>query len=699
MHSSKNQFRSSLFASEHIARRRARKHNAFLAVCRQRHSGIIPHRHNAVKTRSLSGAKHSRFASRTNLVSCPPVQNVATSHKFTEAAPLSRERFPLVFALSVLFLAALWFGLCRQLSGEWLVNEQYNYGWFVPFFALYLFWLRWQDRPAPEVRRQTSEVSLPRRSLARRRVVGGQKLVALVIGIIALLLLLPLRLFEIANPEWRLLAWVHAASVVTLTLLLIWCTGGSRWVLHFAFPVAFIFVAVPWPTSVEVPIIQGLMRVVARVAAETAMLLGIPAQVEGNLIRVSTGLVGVNEACSGIRSLQTALMIGLLFGELKRLSILRRVALVAGAVAIALFANFVRAVFLVQVAATESISEVSRWHDTAGYTIIALVFVGTMGLAYLLGRKKAPVVASVSPAESGCSGTRVACKSQPARLPLQFPAPYLTAALCWLLFIEIGTAAWYRVHERQLVSGIRWSVQWPEQAPNFRKLKIDNEIRAVLRFDHGDAAAWTLTSVVAAVSAAQPATAERARDPNTFATPVNRSRENTISCLLYLFRWKPGRNSALLANLHRPDVCLPASGWRQAADDGVRNYPVTGSFELPFRHFEFQRTFGDPPPQTAHAFYCLSEDRASGGSASLGKTDSPGMFGNRSEWTRAERLDAVLEGRRHLGQQVIEAIFISSEPLSAPDAEAYLRNLVRDVIILREPQKQVGAVHRTARGD
>src|SRR5206468_11884499 len=166
-------------------------------------------------------------------------------------------------------------------------------------------------------------------------------------------------------------------------------------------------------TAVETPIIQGLMRMVAHVAAETAMLLGIPAQVEGNLIRVSTGLVGVNEACSGIRSLQTSLMIGLLFGELKRLSVLRRLLLVAGAVAIALFANLLRAVFLVSVATTKNISEVSRWHDIAGYTIVALVFVGTMALAYLLGRKKPahPVVAGVpakpkpregwSPAKSG----------------------------------------------------------------------------------------------------------------------------------------------------------------------------------------------------------------------------------------------------------------------------------------------------------
>src|SRR2546429_2974840 len=144
------------------------------------------------KTTSLPKG-HSRFALRTNLVSCPPVQNVATPHKFTEAALLSRERFPVAFALSVLFLGALWFGLCRELSGEWSVNEQYNFGWFVPFFALYLFWLRWQDRPAREVRGQKSEVR-------------SRTLIAAAIAIISLFLLLPVRLFEIANPEWRLLA-------------------------------------------------------------------------------------------------------------------------------------------------------------------------------------------------------------------------------------------------------------------------------------------------------------------------------------------------------------------------------------------------------------------------------------------------------------------------------------------------------------
>src|SRR4029077_217533 len=102
-----------------------------------------------------------------------------------------------------------------------------------------------------------------------------------------------------------------------------------------AFPILFTLVAVPWITPIEAPIVQELMRVVAAIASEVVALFGIPAQVEGTLIRIPNGIVGVNEACSGVRSLQTSLMIGLLFGELKRLSIFHRTMLVVAAIAIA----------------------------------------------------------------------------------------------------------------------------------------------------------------------------------------------------------------------------------------------------------------------------------------------------------------------------------------------------------------------------
>src|ERR1700730_6358773 len=347
-----------------------------------------------------------------------------------------------------IFLAALWFVLCRHLSSEWSVNAQYNYGWFVPFFALLLFWLRWEGRP-------------PCRPISRTR---WSSPLLLAIAVLALLLLFPVRLFEIGNPDWRPLGWVHAAAVATLTLLYIWYRGGATWLRHFAFPIGFFFVAVPWVTPMEAPIIQGLMRVIAALASETANLFGIPAQLEGNLIRVSTGLVGVNEACSGVRSLQTALMIGLLFGELKRLSIWRRIALLFAAAAIAFVGNYARAFFLVWIAATQHVSAIDHWHDFAGYSIVAAVFVGSLGLAALLGRgpasDKPPTqdrfgVPWATPqafasrrtwqeAEARSQKTVVAgvppamnLAVQPTRLPLQLHPSYFFAALVWLVAVEV----------------------------------------------------------------------------------------------------------------------------------------------------------------------------------------------------------------------------------------------------------------------
>jgi exosortase len=567
------------------------------------------------------------------------VQNLAATLAPAETSPLSIRYFSARLVLPFLFFGALWFILCRQLSGEWSVNEQYNYGWFVPFFGLYLFWLRWQDRPTPEIPNSKSQ--------------ARNNWIAALLAIPALILLLPVRLFEIANPEWRPLSWIHAASVAALTLLYLWCLGGRPWLRHFAFPVAFFFVAVPWVTPLEVPIIQGLMRVVAAVAAETVTLFGIPTQLEGNLVRVSSGVVGVNEACSGVRSLQTALMIGLLFGELKRLSVSRRVVLVASAIAFALAANFCRAVFLVWIAATRNISEVSRWHELAGYAIVGLVFVGTVILAVLLSRRTPTDSQSIRNPQSAI------------RTPTFIvPASWLGFALCWIVAVELSAHFWYRMHERNLVAATRWGVQWPAAAPNFRELKIDEEVRRQLRFDQGYAASWTLPA-------------------STSPGVLSASKPNTVTCLLYLFRWNAGRNSALLANLHRPDVCLPASGWTQVADTGVRNYPVAGSFTLPVRHFEFQHvTSESSAPQIAHAFYSLSEDRMPAAAAPGSKPSQ--MATAHSTWTRDERVRQVFEGRRHLGQQVMEVVFISREPLSSASAESCLRDLVRDVVVSGE---------------
>ena len=572
--------------------------------------------------------------------------------------------------LAGLFLLALWFVLCRQLSGEWSVNEQYSYGWFVPFFAIFLFWLRWEGRPevgaafAKATARQGAEESLPSRSLGEgwRTENRGQRLIAIAIGVAALLILLPVRLFEIGNPDWRPLGWLHASAVITITFVVLYLAGGWPWVKHFSFPVLFFLVAVPWISPIELPIVQGLMRTVAAVATEALSLCGIPAQLEGSLIRVSSGLVGVNEACSGVRSLQTSLMIGLLFGELKRLSIAKRVALVIGALAIAILANFGRAFFLVWVAATRGISAVAEWHDFAGYTIVAVVFIGSLGLAALLGRRgqnpekiHSPTPSSPSPHFDSLA---------PARSPFgpglgrSTPAGSILLSLVWLFAVEIGTEFWYRAHERQMVSRIAWTARWPEKAPAFRELHISEDVKSTLRFDEGREVAWKIP------------------DPVSMAETKPSSALEHPNCFLFFFRWLPGTSTILRARAHRPDVCLPNVGWRQLADHGLRSYRATENLALPFRHFSFVRDAAGQRAVFAHAFFCMREDKVNPTASTVFDPNEK----RPTDWSPSDRWRVVREGLRNPGQQVMEFVLMSPQEISGEEAEAKFAALTPEMV-------------------
>jgi hypothetical protein len=81
-------------------------------------------------------------------------RNLVTAQNVPKGLPFVR-RFSIRGVAVFTFFPALWFGLWWRLSGKWSVNDQYSYGWFVSFFAILLFWLRWEDAPkAQDVRGQ-----------------------------------------------------------------------------------------------------------------------------------------------------------------------------------------------------------------------------------------------------------------------------------------------------------------------------------------------------------------------------------------------------------------------------------------------------------------------------------------------------------------------------------------------------------------
>lgn len=528
------------------------------------------------------------------------------------------------FGTLALALGALWFVCCRHLSQEWRFNEQYSYGWFVPFFCAYLFWLRWEDRPKRS-----------RKWKGESRKLRSGETIAFGLILVSAVILLPLRVFEIASADWRPLGWVHAFAVVTITLAIIYLIGGWGWVRHFSFPILFFLTAVPWVTAIEAPIIEGLMRGIASISAETLALFGVPASAQGNLVRLPSGVVGVDEACSGVRSLQTSIMIGLLFGELKRLRAGQRVFLVAAGLAIALFANFVRVMFLVSLASSaHDISVVDKWHDSAGYGILLLVFLGTMWAAGKVGKSEV----EIRKAKVGSEVERRKEKGENEVLPSTFhfespavPSPalplpstfYFLLLFFWFIAVEAGAEGWYRWHERDATATPSFSVRWPQDAPSYREIKIDERVRELLRFSSGREAVW--------------------KSANTQDS-------------LFFFRWNAGSGTILRARAHRPDICLPSAGWRQLGSDRVQSFLVDENLSLPFRVFTFANG-ANAAGYRAHAYYCLHEDRVHQAEKSMSD-----LYSN---WDFADRWRVVKNGIRNLGQQVLEVIILA--PASADD--------------------------------
>jgi exosortase/archaeosortase family protein len=601
--------------------------------------------------------------------------------------------------------SVLWLDLIRQLSYQWSNNEQYAYGWFVPFLALGLFWRKWPTRPQvsgliphPSSRFQLSafpisafEFDVPE-SLSRithhaSRVTSPLSAFCFLL----LLLLLPLRVIHETNQDWPLITWPLALIVVALTLYALhladpqsvdrgpcptasgpvvrgpisafrfllsaldwrspWSVVSgqwslfSPWVKHFAFPICFILVAVSWPYRIEHGLTQSLMRAVT---ALTVIVLGwvdILASQHGNVIEISTGAVGINEACSGIRSFQSMLMGALFLGELYRLRWPHRLALIGSGVVVAFGLNVVRTFILTWCASDAGIELVGRWHDPAGLSI----FLASFACLWLLARRlekhcaaldeeEAPgfmptpqrsaegeVQSPTSQVQSPMSQVQSPKPCSPRSIvhsPISAfyfllscfssPRPFLTVAGCWAVCVLGLTELWYIAHEHVRKPPQRWSVILPATNSTFQTVALTPQVLASLKADENITGTW--------------------RQPDG------------IEWAVYFLRWNPNSvPSVIRARGHRPDRCLPNAGLREVSNLPIE-YFEAGPWKLPFQRYIFEAN-----QQSLYVFYCLWQD---GDEAQQGMHIVKGL----RVLSIPERLQLAWQGKRRLGQQTLEIV-------------------------------------------
>jgi exosortase len=281
----------------------------------------------------------------------------------------------IILLLAPSWLASAW--LVSKAQWFWLHNVELQFGWAVLVLCGYLFTQVWPERPLPRLK---------------------WSLAVCLAGLVGCLLLFGTQLYQAAyglTPASMSGLGLGFFLVVLANLGFLWGWPGIR---QFGFPFGFMLVALPIPSMISGPVITTLQGGIAAINFEVLNLIGIPAVRTGHLMSIASGTVGIDEACSGIRSLQATLMISLFLGQLYRFSLARRLGLILAGFGLAFLFNLVRTFVLVCIASNSGLGAVSRWHDSTGVSILVACFFCLWGLSMLLRPREVPPPSSPAPA-------------------------------------------------------------------------------------------------------------------------------------------------------------------------------------------------------------------------------------------------------------------------------------------------------------
>lgn len=188
----------------------------------------------------------------------------------------------------------------------------------------------------------------------------------------------------------RIVVWWLLVSALVVIAGAVVFQFGWRHLRLLAFPLAFNFFCLPLPGKLHGPLEMGLKEITTKISARGLPLLGIPTGRHGHVLELPSGQLGVEDACSGIRSFSALMAIACLVAYWRGFSLPRGAILVALTVPIVILANGARVI------TTGILQEkigpwiVHGWaHDALGFLV---VLVG-LGLILLVSQGLRPRLA------------------------------------------------------------------------------------------------------------------------------------------------------------------------------------------------------------------------------------------------------------------------------------------------------------------
>lgn len=276
--------------------------------------------------------------------------------------PVSTER---TIGALLLVLGVAWLLLITQTRHHWGSISYYNFGWAVPFLAAYLLYLNLQNI-AP-IRGQLTKWALPTATTL-------------------LLTLVPFHAFSEVNPFWRAPLWIQGSLLVLYSLVVVNLLFGTKGVLRCLYPMLLLSTMIPWPYRIETALIQSLTEIVSKTSLQALLFIGVPFELVGNSLVMGDVQVGVNEACSGIRSLQALFMVTLFSAGFMRISVWARILTLLALPILVIVMNTARAVFLSLQIVSNGNAAYEDWHDPAGLITFAISMIALIALLTAIGR-------------------------------------------------------------------------------------------------------------------------------------------------------------------------------------------------------------------------------------------------------------------------------------------------------------------------
>lgn len=225
-----------------------------------------------------------------------------------------------LIAILLIIFCAVFFPVWTGLVKFWYTSEEYSHGFFIFPLSLYIIWQKKDDLAQTPV--QPSNWGL-------------------LIIIFFMLVFIIARTGEIATLAPICMILIIIGSVVYFYGFLIF--------KKLSFPLFFLFFMIPVPSQIYSALTIPLQLFVTKATVFIVSLMGIPIFREGNVIHLSDRTMQVVQACSGLRSMVSLLVLGAIFGYFSlRANILRGILFIAG-VPISIIVNILR-VFLMVIA-------------------------------------------------------------------------------------------------------------------------------------------------------------------------------------------------------------------------------------------------------------------------------------------------------------------------------------------------------------